>query len=99
MFTRLPKKLNVVCPVYPVCDVGVLWPNGWVDQDASWYGGRPRPGRYCVRWLPSSPPDGKGHRSRPLTFGAMSIVAKLSPISATAELLLFYFNVVLRYMF
>jgi len=22
-----------------VCDVGVLWPNGWVDQDAIWYGG------------------------------------------------------------
>jgi len=21
----------------------LLWPNGWVDQDATWYGGRPRP--------------------------------------------------------
>ena len=21
----------------------VLWPNGWIDQDASQYGGRPRP--------------------------------------------------------
>ena len=20
----------------PVCDVGVLWPNGWMDQDATW---------------------------------------------------------------
>jgi len=24
-----------------VCNIGVLWPNGWVDQGASWYGGRP----------------------------------------------------------
>jgi len=21
------------CPVCPVCDVGLLWPNGWTDQD------------------------------------------------------------------
>ena len=26
-----------------------LWPNGWMDQDANWYGGRPRPRRHCVR--------------------------------------------------
>jgi len=26
-------------PVCPVCNVGVLWPNGWMDQDATWYGG------------------------------------------------------------
>ena len=60
--------LTVVCPV---CDVGVLWPNGWMDQDLSllwpngcmdqdaiWYGGRLwRP--HCVRQGPSSPK--KGH--------------------------------------
>jgi len=28
----------------------VLWPNGWMDQDATWYGGRLRPRRQCVRW-------------------------------------------------
>jgi len=21
------------CPVCPVCDVGILWPNGWMNQD------------------------------------------------------------------
>ena len=36
-------------------DVDVLWPNGWTDQDATWYGGRPRPRRHCVRWGPSYP--------------------------------------------
>jgi len=26
-----------------------------MDQDATWYGGRPRPMRHCVRWGPSPP--------------------------------------------
>jgi len=26
-----------------VCDVGVLWPNGGMDQDETWHAGRPRP--------------------------------------------------------
>jgi len=26
------------------------------SKDATWYGGRPRPWRYCARWGPSSPP-------------------------------------------
>ena len=56
---------TVVClSVLFVYDVGVLWPNGWMDQDSTWYGGRPRPNRYCVRWGPSSP-HGKGSRTRP----------------------------------
>jgi len=21
----------------------LLWPNGWMDQDVTWYGGRPQP--------------------------------------------------------
>ena len=32
----------------------LLWPNGCMDQDATWYGDRPRPTRHCVRWRPSS---------------------------------------------
>jgi len=38
-------------PVLSVCDVGVLWPNGWTDQDETWQADRP----HCVRWEPSSP--------------------------------------------
>jgi len=38
------------CPVCRVCDVGVLWPNAWTDQDETWHSGRPRPWRHCVRW-------------------------------------------------
>ena len=28
----------------------LLWPNGWMDQDATWHEGRPQPRRLCVRW-------------------------------------------------
>jgi len=56
-----------------------------MDQDATWYGDRPRPRRHCVRWDPETPL--KGAEQSP-TFRSMSVVAKQSPISATAELLL-----------
>jgi len=36
----------------------LLWPNGWMDQDATWYGCRPRPRPHSVRWRPSSPKMG-----------------------------------------
>ena len=48
---------SVVClSVLSVClvfDVGVLWPNGWTDQDEFWHAGRPRPRRLCDGWVPS----------------------------------------------
>ena len=36
----------------------LLWSNGWMDQDATWYEGRPRPRRHCVRWGSSYPQKG-----------------------------------------
>ena len=45
----------------------------------------PRPRRHCVRWESSSP---KERSTTARTFRPMSIVAKRSPISASAELLL-----------
>jgi len=39
------------CPVcLSVCDVGVLWLNGWMDQYQTWHGGRPWPRPHCVGW-------------------------------------------------
>jgi len=38
-----------------VCDVGVLWPKGWMDQDETRHAGRLWPWPHCVRWRPSSP--------------------------------------------
>jgi len=79
------KRFSLCCPVcLSLCNVGVLWPNGWMDQDATWYGGRPWPRRHCVRLGPAPP---QRDTTAP-TFRPMSIVAKRSPISATAELLL-----------
>jgi len=70
-----------------VRNVGVLWSNGWIDQDATWYGGRSRPGPHCVRWGGTQLPTRKGAQQPPPTFRLMSIAARRSPISATAELL------------
>jgi len=43
-------------PIFGPC---LLWPNGWMDQDATWHEGRPRPRRLRVRWG-SSPLPTKG---------------------------------------
>jgi len=67
-------------PPPPIFDPCLLWPNGWLDQDATCYRGRPRPRRHCVRWGLSSP-----KRGTTPNFWPMSTVAKWSPISATAE--------------
>jgi len=36
------KKPPACLSVCVSCNVGALWPNFWMDQDATWYGGRPR---------------------------------------------------------
>ena len=72
-----PPKKGTQPPIFGLC---LLWRNGCIDQDATWYEGRPRPRRHCVKWGPSSPKRGTAPNFRP-----MSIVAKRSPISATAE--------------
>ena len=66
------------------CNVGILWPNGLMNQDATWYGGRPRPRRHCVRWGPSSSTE----RVQQLPHFSAHFSLTRSPISATAELLL-----------
>jgi len=50
----------------------LLWPNGWMDEHATWYGGKLRPRRHCVRIGSSSPDKG----TAPLHFLSMSIVTK-----------------------
>jgi len=32
-----------------------MWPNGWIDQDATWYGGRPRPDDIVLDGVAASP--------------------------------------------
>jgi len=52
-----------------------LWPHSWMDSDATWYGGSPRPRPHCVRWWSSSPRKG----AQPPNFRSMSGVAKRCP--------------------
>jgi len=112
----------------PIFGPRLLWPNGWMDQDAIWYGCRPQP-RPRARWGAAPSPPKKGaqppqflahvccgqtaelikmplgtkvgigpsrivlhgdpappsQRGTAPNFRSMSIVAKRSPILATAE--------------
>jgi len=47
----VPPKKGAQPTIFGPC---LLWPNSWMDQDATWYGCTPRPWRHCVRWVPSS---------------------------------------------
>jgi len=58
---------TIVLSCLSVCDVGVLWPNSWMDQDKTWHRGGPRPRPHCVRWGPASPTPQK--RAQPPIFG------------------------------
>ena len=61
-FVTVRPMLSDRCPVCPVlsclfvCNVGVLWPNGWTDEDATWYGGRLLPRRHCSPQNGTQPP-------------------------------------------
>jgi len=51
--------LQKACSGPSIIDPFLLWPNGWMHQDATWYGGRFQPRRFCVRWGPSPLPKPK----------------------------------------
>jgi len=51
--------------VLSVCDVGVLWPNGWMRQNQTWHAGRPRPWTHCVKSHLPLP-----NRTQPMQFSA-----------------------------
>jgi len=70
----LPDRCHVLYVCLSVCNVGVLWPNGWMDQDKTWHTGRTRPWPYCGVWGPSSPVL-KGHSPHP-NFRPISVAAK-----------------------
>jgi len=38
-----------------VCNVGLLLPNGLMDQGETWHSDRPRPRPHCVRWGDGDP--------------------------------------------
>jgi len=56
MGTQLPSPKGA--EPLPIFGPYLLWPNGCMDQDATWYGGRPRPRPHCIRRGRSSPLKG-----------------------------------------
>ena len=54
-----PKKRGSTQP--PIFGPCLMSPNGWMDQDHSWHGGRPRPRRHL--------PDGDPKGAQPPIFG------------------------------
>ena len=52
----------------PIFGLFLLSANGWMHQDATWYGDRPRPRRLCIRWGPSYPQN-SGHTHHHPVFG------------------------------
>ena len=69
MGTQLPSpKKGAEPPIFGPC---LLWLNGCMHQDTTWYGGSRQPRRHCVRWCSPSP---KG--AQPPNCRQMSVVAK-----------------------
>ena len=48
------SKKEAEPPIFGPC---LLWPNGWMDQDDTWHGGRPWSSPHCARSGHSSPPQ------------------------------------------
>ena len=76
----------------PIFGPYLLWPNGWVDQDATWYhGGRPWPRGLCVRWVPIPSPE-KGGRAAPNFRPMFIIVIVITLEHCTVVISLFKFK-------
>ena len=76
---QLPLPKRAQPPIFGPC---LMWPNGWMDQDAmTWYDGRPRPWQHCVRCGPSSNPQG----AQPPNFGSCLISRLAFCITDLAE--------------
>ena len=52
------QKAHPPPPSFGPC---LLWPNGWVDEDATWYGSSPHPRPHCIREGASAARN--GHRA------------------------------------
>jgi len=64
---------HISSPVYPACNVGVLWPNGWMVRMPLEMGVDLGPGRIVLDEDPASPKTKGGTAPN---FWPMSVVAK-----------------------
>jgi len=73
----LPPQTGAEPPIFGPC---LLWPNGWMDQNATWYGSRPQLRPHCVRRGLAPPLAAKGAQ-QPASFWPISIVATVAHLS------------------
>ena len=85
-----PPKMGQQPPIF---GPRLLWPNGWMDQDATWCGGRPEPWQHCISWGPSPPP--KGAQLRTL-FGSCLLWPNGRPSQLLLSICLCLFYVVVH---
>ena len=71
-------------PIFGPC---LLWPKGWMDQDATLYRGK-RPRRRCVRWGRSSatPKRGTAPSFRPMRFCGQTAGWMNTPLGTEVDL-------------
>jgi len=82
-----PHKGAEPRPTPPIFGPSLLWPNGWMDEDATWYGSRPQPRPQTGTHAAPSP--AKDAQQPPLLFSAHVYCGRERPSqTATAELLL-----------
>jgi len=67
MWTQLPPEQRAH-PLPPSFWPKFIVAKGWMDEDATWYGSRPRPRPHCIRRDPSSAQN--GHSSPPPIISA-----------------------------
>jgi len=65
-------------PPHPIFDSCLLWPKGWMDEDATWYGSKLQPRPHIV--LDGVPALHK-RGTAPLSFRPMCIVATVAHLS------------------
>ena len=58
----------------PIFGPSLLWPNGCMHQDATWYGAWPHPRRLCVR---SGPRPHSPKEAQPPAFGSFIVAKRL----------------------
>jgi len=66
--TQLPAPQKVGAAPSPIFGPCPLWPNSWMDQDGTWYGGGPGPGHIVLDGDPAALPKKVGGAPSPI-FG------------------------------
>ena len=63
------QSVSLTRRVLSVCNIGVLWPNGWMDQDETWHGGIRLGPKHIVFNGDPAPPSPQTRAQPPPIFG------------------------------